>query len=222
MVPKLIEKFRNQLVTLSHIATIILAAATAIWAILSLYALIITADQLNLQTKAINLQIESIQTQNEQLKKQTEAVQSQTQAVMLQTEAMQKQIQLNKPTITLNVYCPKIEANTVNHGEFHIYNIGRSSGAYKIIFQTTNMLVKIPEYVCPSFDSQCDTGLEHAIAANDKEKYGFDLRLTAGDTASAEFRITLQCTSIDCANEPQKNWACTYKKNPDTGAYEMA
>ena len=174
---------------------------------------------MQLQTDAIKLQTEVVNTQNQQLKLQTEALQSQNEQLKFQRDALQSQINLNKPIITQNMYCPPLRPNTVNHAEYTIYNIGRSSGIYRMQFQSNNILLRALNFTCTEFSTLCTTEPDYAISSNDKEKYLLDLKIEE-NAEDPEFKIKLQCLSEDCSKEPAKSWTCRYSYNNDTKIYE--
>ncbi|MFH0859816.1 MAG: hypothetical protein V1921_01310 [Candidatus Altiarchaeota archaeon] len=193
--------------------------AYAITAIAAVAGLISIADQMHLQTKAINLQTEAINLQNEQLKLQVDALGAQNEQLKFQREALQVQINMNKPILTQNMYCPPLWPNTVNHADYTVYNIGRSSGIYKIQFQAKDLLLRALNFSCYEFSNVCTTRAEYAISASDKETYILDLRVD-GNVEKPEFSVTLECMSEDCLDEPPKSWECKYAYNTKSKVYE--
>jgi hypothetical protein len=180
---------------------------------------IMMIHQMQLQTEAIKLQIEAVKSQNDQIKLQTDALNYQNEQLKFQREAMQAQMNLNKPIITQNMHCPPLQPNTVNHAEYTVYNSGRSSGVYRIRFEANNILLRASSFNCLAFSASCTGAPDHAISANNEEKYMLDLKI--GDNAeNPEFSVKIKCMSEDCASEPEKLWGCKYAFSSESGVYE--
>jgi len=199
---RLTRIYKDDIHTIGYLITVIIAVA----------GFIMLTHQIQLQTEAINLQTEAV-------KLQTEALKAQSEQVKFQRDALQTQINLNKPIITQNMYCPPLQPNTVNHAEYTIYNIGRSSGIYKMQFQSNNILLRAINFNCNTFVTLCTTEPDYAISSNDKEKYILDLKIEE-NAKDPEFKIKLQCISEDCSKEPAKSWTCRYSYNNETKIYE--